>query len=828
MKRFFNFRVFRPAAFAVIGAFALTGCGGGADTSENPVTDPNSGASSYSGPPPANGDVQAFKVSLWEHVHVQDRCGGCHNANGQQPNFARSDDVNLAYQAAQSVVDLANPSQSRMVTKVGGGHNCWLANTSACVDIMTGWIQDWAAFSNAGGASVVALKAPPEKDAGASKRYPATPPSEYAAVHGLLTQYCAGCHVPTVATPQSPYFAVANLADSYEAAKTKMNLDNPDRSRFYLRLHDEAHNCWDDCAANSSEMLAAITAMADAIPKTAIDPSLTLSKALKLLDGTVASGGNRFDANVIALYQFKNETPNDTVAFDTSGVEPALNLNLIGTSKDPKVEWVGGWGIKLLKGQKAQGFTSTSKKLHDRIGLTGEYSIEAWVVPGNVTQEDASIVSYSGGANSRNFALGQTLYDYDVFARSSATAATGAPALSTPDADEVLQAALQHVVVTFSPVNGRKLYVNGVDTGIVDGQGGGTIGSWDDSFALVLGNDAANNRPWAGTVRFLAIHDRVLTLAQIKQNFDVGVGQKYFLLFGISHLTGVAQSYIMFEASQYDSYSYLFSNPKFISLDPNARPGSIAIRGMRIGINGAEPHVGQAYKTLDTTITDAGYTSLAGFPLSRMGTIIGLEQGPDSDEFFLCFDQLGTHQNVCSQDAAPVTVPKLSEPDGADLGVRTFDEISATFSKLTGVPESNASVRSVTTSVRQSLPAGADIRAFLASHQASIAQLAIQYCHVMTNDPTLRTSFYAPFNFPSTLLAANASQLVNPVVDKVMGTNIASSPVGTIVPDKLEELVGKVCGGDCSGTAANGDSEVVLAAKSVCAATLGSAITLVK
>ena len=79
------------------------------------------------------------------------------------------------------------------------------------------------------------------------------------------------------------------------------------------------------------------------------------------------------------------------MAYDTSGVEPALNLNLSGD-----VTWVGGWGINVRTG-KAQGSTTASKKLHDLIRATGEYSIEAWVAPGNVAQEDARIVSYSGG-----------------------------------------------------------------------------------------------------------------------------------------------------------------------------------------------------------------------------------------------------------------------------------------------------------------------------------------------------------------------------------------------------------------------------------------------
>ena len=254
-----------------------------------------------------------------------------------------------------------------------------------------------------------------------------------------------------------------------------------------------------------------------------------------------------------------------------------------------------------------------------------------------------------------------------------------------------MQASLQHVVLTFDPVNGRRIYVNGEFTGDVDAAGGGTLGDWDNSFAFVLGNEVSNNRPWSGVVRMVAVHNRALTLPQIQQNFAAGVGEKFFLLFGVQHITGVPQSYIMFEAAQYDSYGYLFTTPKFISLDPNAQPGSIAIRGMRIGVNGTEPTVGQAYRLLDTQITNANYSAATGQLLSSVGTIIGLEQGPMIDQFFLCFDQLGAQQNVCSDFAAGIPATHgPDEPRPSDIGVRTFDEINASMAAMTGVSPNTA------------------------------------------------------------------------------------------------------------------------------------------
>ena len=44
----------------------------------------------------------------------------------------------------------------------------------------------------------------------------------------------------------------------------------------------------------------------------------------------------------------------------------------------------------------------------------------------------------------------------------------------------------------------------------------------------------------------VAIHNRALTPTQIQQNFDAGVGEKYFMLFNVSHLVpNVPQAYIM-------------------------------------------------------------------------------------------------------------------------------------------------------------------------------------------------------------------------------------------------------------------------------------------
>ena len=461
------------AGLALAVATMLSACGGGsgADVEENPGSG-TANISSYTGPAPSTDDVQSFKINLWDNVRASNRCGSCHSLEGgQSPIFARGDDVNLAYAAANTVVTLTSPEDSVMVTKVGGGHNCWLSSNSTCADILTTWVTNWAGeLANSSGRQIQ-LEPPTPRDPGASKNFPADNGALFSTtVYPVLSSFCVDCHSSGSAVKQQPFFAEGptNDADAltiaYEAAKSKMDLDDPANSRFVVRLRNESHNCWTaNCTADANGMQAAIQQLADSVQPTLVDPALKTSKALSLYEGTIASGGNRYENSMVALYEFKSGTTCGesitgacATAFDTLAQGgTGIDLNLSGN-----VKWVGGWGLN-FQGGKAQASTTSSAKLAQLIQATGEYSIEAWVAPGNVVQEDMRIVSYSGGLMARNFNLGQTMYNYDFFNRSSNTGANGDPQLSTPAAAEVLQATLQHVVATFDPVAGRKIYVNG-------------------------------------------------------------------------------------------------------------------------------------------------------------------------------------------------------------------------------------------------------------------------------------------------------------------------------------------------------------------------------
>src|ERR1700688_324576 len=162
-------------ALLLAASAALTACGGGgAPTTATGATAPTSSANAYTGPAPATADVQAFAVNFWNNVRVQNRCGQCHNATtpAQMPNFARSDDVNMAYAQANTVVNLATPSTSLIVTKVAGGHNCWLADAGACGQILTTLISNWAGAAGARN-SPVQLVAAPVQSVGEREKFPA-------------------------------------------------------------------------------------------------------------------------------------------------------------------------------------------------------------------------------------------------------------------------------------------------------------------------------------------------------------------------------------------------------------------------------------------------------------------------------------------------------------------------------------------------------------------------------------------------------------------------------------------------------------------------------
>ncbi|MEM8767299.1 MAG: LamG domain-containing protein [Pseudomonadota bacterium] len=805
---------------AALGLLLLQACGSGsgAPVVQNALTS-TPDASNYNGPPPSTEDVQAFKLAVWDNLVPNNRCGSCHNES-QGPRFVRADDINLAYDAANTIANLADPGDSVIVTKVRGGHNCWLAEANACGDIIQSYIENWAGDAFGGAGKEIELVAPAVLQMpGDSRNIPADPPAEFGQLHGLLTTYCAQCHSDSAAVPQAPYFGSADVDVAWDASTTKIDLDNPANSRFVVRLGFESHNCWNSCPSDADEMETAIQALAAGIPITQIDANLVTSMALGLPNGIIAASGGRHERNVIAMYEFKTGAGNQ--AYDTSGVEPSMNLTLSG-----EYNWVGGWGVQFVGG-KAQASTTASAKLHDLITATGEFAIEFWAAPGNVSQDGPSrIVTYAGNSDSRNFMIGQTLYDYDTFVRNDPSDAGGSQ-LSTPSADEILQASLQHVVLNYDPINGRQLFVNGELIPVVDNTPPDLLDVWDETFAFALGSEVDNTNRWAGTMRLLAIHNRVLTAEQIFENFEVGVGERYYLLFNVEAHVGIPTAYVVFEVSQYDSYAYLFDEPFFAILDDaGVNIGNIPLQGMRLGLNGREVAVGQAFANVDVSLNDVDYAAEGIQRISRLGTIIPLEKGPDLDEFFVTFERLGSSDNAVAYAELPPIAPPpppsmAPEDQDPPSGIRDFAEINATMSKVTGIPVSNPDVQAVYDNVFQAMPVQPKIAGFISSQQMGIAQLAFEYCSTLVDNPTARAAFWPGFNFGAAKGSAfsNRALVTDPLVANVVGINLPTQPDEAAVAAELNTLMDQLIAG-------SGNTIAIM--KGTCASALGSAAMLVQ
>lgn len=831
----------RSTVLLVSMAVLVAACGSGSasKTTQNPNTtpaNPNEGFT-YKGQKPAGTeDVLKFQNNLWINLAREDRCGGCHTATGQAPRFARTDDINLAYEATISagLVSLAAPAESHIVSKVSKGHNCWVKDAVACGDTITTWITNWAGNVVAT-ANSTTLKPPPEKDIASSKGMPKDSSGFATIVYPVLEEYCSRCHSESALTKQQPYFASSDISTAYDAAKTRMRLDNPAQSRFVQRLRTDSHNCWDDCVANSAEMEQKIKAFADGIPSVQVDPALVISKAVGLGDAFVVSSGGRIDTHIIAKYEFKSGK--GSIAYDTSGVEPAANLNIMGN-----VGWSSAWGIKVKDNGRAQASTASSRKFFDLIRGSGEYSLEAWVIPDNVTQgtndnNPARIVTYSGSNTDRNFALGQYEYNYSFLNRTDKSDGNGLRELHTADADKRLQATLQHVVVTYDQTNGRRIYVNGEYTKDMDPDKGAVLKDWDSSYAFALGNEVSGDMRtlWQGSIRFMAVHKRAMTLEDIKSNYKVGVGAKYLLMFNVSSLIGTSGSYIVFEVQQFDDFGYLFANPFFTNLDGKTVDTDIPLKGIRIGVNGEEAAAGQVFANLNVAL-NSGQMLNGRQALSSLGTVVEAKSGPDSDQFFLTFDRIGDRSYSRTAPAVPPIAPPADIPDQPSIGLHRFAEINASLSAMTGVPKTNTLVNATYLKVQQQLPTLANLDGFLAAQQMGITQLAVAYCNALVGNSTapnsLRDTYFAGFNFASPASTAfsptGRSQIIEPLLKNLLAGEISGVPLANqaspaAVRTELNKLIDTMtaCGGGCAS------DRTLTTVKAVCAASMGSAVMLV-
>jgi hypothetical protein len=599
--------------------------------------------------------------------------------------------------------------------------------------------------------------------------------------------FCVGCH----GVAQIPTFAVDDVMAAYNViiSQQKVDLNNPALSRVYLRPSVDRHNCGAtaSCDRVAADLLAAIQAWAQQRP--APTPTTTTLKSSKTSFAAAAAGGGaRAQAAQIAFFDFEEGT--GTTTMDTSGVGTAMTLQLTGT------EWVEG-GLKIVTG-KAQASLADSQKLFNMIMPTGAFSAEAWLIPENTTQTGpARIVSYSINTGTRNFMLGQNAAIYRARNRSSVANANGDPALDTTAAD--VKTELQHVVMTFDPAVGRKIYVNGQ---VAAQETAPATLAWTNDQLFVLGNEVTNDRVWKGVFEMVAIHNKALSAAEVQQNFQAGTGNFVTLQFDVSGILGNPARIDML-AAQVDDKSYVFAKPTFVSASTGIR-----VKNIRVAVNDAVPVAAQAFRRVDTTVM------ASGTELSRLGAVIPAAQGPAMDQFHLEFELLGGRTGeaeAIAPSAPPAPAADVAEPV---FGVRSFSKVNDTLAAVTGVPSSTAALSTLYTDIRDSLPATDNILAFGSAQQVAIQRLATAYCGVVVADTTRCNNFFGT----CTIAVAGKAQIIDRVYDRSFGVNLTDQPDRAAVQTELVDVMNDLgCTNGCTGATAT------TALQATCAAALSSA-----
>ncbi|QMU60849.1 MAG: hypothetical protein GKR92_03730 [Gammaproteobacteria bacterium] len=606
---------------------------------------------------------------------------------------------------------------------------------------------------------------------------------------------CMFCHSNNANENAPIQFAVDNAAGSYALASGQglYNTSTPNLSSFYVRPNND-HNCAPNCERIAGEYLAAITAM-----KAEIDAAggnnnngNIVASATTNFSQVVEGSIPRADANMITLFAFAEGTGNTTVG--TSNVGADLTLALEGTEWDPQ------GGLTNVSG-KAQASLADSQKLFNLLSGGNQFSVEAWVIPENITQTGpARIVSYSISTGRRNFTLGQQVEQYDSRVQTINSGANGSnPALRTED---MVITELTHVVMTYDNMaGGRKLYVNGqlaVEEAIA-----GDMLNWQDDNLFVLGNEVTNDRLWRGTFKMVAIHNAALNGAQVAQNFEAGAGAITSLRFDVASVLG-APGYVEMQAYEMDPFSYVFARPKLVT-----DVAGVQVKNMRIAVNNDVPLAMQTFRRVNMMVNQSGQE------ISPLGALIPSVNGAALDQLSLQFEVLGAQTGTTESIAGPSEpVPPADVPE-PDVGVRTFSQVHDTMAALTGISQRDRDVRDRYDALRDQLPPTADALGFGGAQQIAIQRLATTYCGEITNNNGRCRDFFNDNN--CAIAAGEKDAIAGAVIDKTAGVNLLNQPDRTA---SIAALVGIMdaenCANGCNG---NAGRQVLQA---VCAAGLAS------
>ena len=352
--------------------------------------------------------------------------------------------------------------------------------------------------------------------------------------------------------------------------------------------------------------------------------------------------------------------------------------------------------------------------------------------------------------------------------------------------------------MSFDPASGRKIYLDGQ---LIASEDTPDTLAWTDDQIFVLGNEVIDGRLWQGVFRLVAIHDQALNAVEVNQNYEAGLGDVQVLRFDLSGpLNGMA--YIDMLYRQIDANAYLFAQPTY-----NGMVTGVAVKNIRVAVNGNVPVAAQAFRRIDMTIDQAGTE------ISPLGAVIPVVNGPDTDQFHLEFEVLGGNQGtaeIVAPAAPPAPLPDVEEPE---FGVRSFSQINDTMSALTGISANDGDIVARYNELRGQLPATYDALSFSVNQQIAIQRLAVTYCQEITDNAGRCDDFFGDCSVANGGQQAVADVLFDRFVIDDLATQPMRAMVGAEVTSMLNDLQ---CANGCNGATAR----TALAAS--CAAVLSS------
>ena len=309
------------ALLALLLALRLAGCGGGADHRANPVTTPperpdvhRSGAGDRRRPGvPHQLLGQRRGHQPLRQLPQRRRPGAAVRARRRRQPRVRSRQSRSSISASPS--RLAHGREGRRRSQLLAAGNAACARHPDALDHQLG------RRAAAGGGTQIELdrrrRSAIRARAGTSRD---TPPAAFARrAPRCSPTYCSRCHTLDCGDPAVAVLRLGRHRRGVRGGQDRRSTSTtPANSRFVVRLRSESHNCWTiprrrELRGSADLMQAAIEAMSAGIPLTQSIRTWSSARRSRSIDGTIASGGNRYEHNVIALYEFKTGNGNDRV-----------------------------------------------------------------------------------------------------------------------------------------------------------------------------------------------------------------------------------------------------------------------------------------------------------------------------------------------------------------------------------------------------------------------------------------------------------------------------------------------------------------------------------